>query len=340
MTSRVRLARTLVAALTVAFVCSVSSAAASQPRIRLIATGGTIANHDGGRLSAATLAASVPDLAAVARVEPETFASQASLSLTLDDWLRLSRRLATVLEDEALAGVIVTSGTDTLEELAWFLDLTVADDRPIVITGAMRRPGSPGADGPANILDAARVAAAPQAGARGVLVVFGGLILSAREVQKVSTASLQAFESDGERPLGRVEGGTIRFSRPPERGPHFDLSGVRELPRVDLLWTYQQAPGDLIEAALRNGARGLVIAAAGAGALTAAQSRAIRAAERRGIPVVIASRVEHGKVPPDQVPRLRLVAAAGALSPLKARILLMVALAAGLTPADIAEVFG
>ena len=313
--------------------------ATAQPRLRLIATGGTIGNHGEGRLPAASLAASVPGLAAVARVEPETFASRASLALTLDDWLRLARRVRAALDEPGLTGVVVTAGTDTLEELAYFLDLTVPGERPVVVTGAMRRPGAAEADGPANLLAAALVATSAEARGRGVLVVFGGLILAADEVQKVSTSGPEAFASEHGHPLGRLEGNRVRFLRNSGRGRQFDISGVGRLPRVDLLWTYQQAPGDLIEAAVKAGAKGLVIAAAGAGALTAPQSAAVRSAVRRGVPVVVASRVEGGRVPAEELPRRHLLTAAGSMSPLKARILLMVALAAGVEPGKLEDVF-
>ena len=323
--------RALIALLTVGIACSLAPAtAAAHPRLRLIATGGTIANHVGGRLSAAALADSVPDLDQVARIEPETFTSRASLALTLDDWLRLSRRIRSALDDPGLAGVIVTSGTDTLEELAYFLDLSVPTGRPVVVTGAMRRPGTAEADGPVNLLAAAHVAVSADARGYGVLVVFGGTIHTAREVRKVSTTALEAFASGEAGPVGRMEGGEVRFLRPGrtrDRSPGFDLSSVRRLPRVDVVLTYQQAPGDLIDAAIAGGARGIVVAAAGAGALTRAQAAAIRTVLRRGIPVVVTSRVAEGQVTLQDRRRRRLLIGAGDLPPLKARILLMVALA-------------
>lgn len=330
--SRPRLRPRAVVALVVVWIaCSPGPATAgAYPRLRLIATGGTIANHAEGRLSAAALAASVPELEQVARIEPETFASRASLALTLDDWLRLSRRVRSALDDPGLTGVIVTSGTDTLEELAYFLDLTVPVGRPVVVTGAMRRPETAEADGPGNLLAAARVAVSADARGYGVLVVFGGTIHTAREVRKVSTTVLEAFASGEAGPAGRVSGDEVQFLREPrtrDRSLGFDVSSVRRLPRVDVLLTYQQAPGDLIDAAIAGGARGVVIGAAGTGALTRAQAAAIRDVLRRRIPVVIASRVAEGQVALQDARRGRLLIAAGDLSPLKARILLMVALA-------------
>ena len=133
----------LVAGLLVAGALAAAAPAAAQPRIRLIATGGTIANGPDGHLDADALLASARDRVAFARVEPETFARASSLSLTLADWLALARRVNRVQSEPDLAGIVVTGGTDTLEELAWFLDLTARGAAPVVVTGAMRKPGIP-----------------------------------------------------------------------------------------------------------------------------------------------------------------------------------------------------
>ena len=313
--------------------------AAAQPRVRLIATGGTIANHADGRLSATALLASAPSLRAVARVETETFSNVSSVELMLDDWLRLTRRVGQVLAERDVAGVVLTSGSDTLEELAWWLDLTVAGDRPVVLTGAMRRPSHPAADGPRNLADAVRVAAHPASRGRGALIVMAGHVFGARDATKMSLSAVDAFDSTAGGPVGRVRGGRVQFLHEPAAGgtPHYDVSSLRSLPRVDVLLTYQQAPGDLVEAAVRAGARGLVLAAAGAGAITPAQADALETARRSGVPVVVASRVARGRLSPEDVPKGTI--AAGSLSPVKARILLMLALARGLDADAIERLF-
>ena len=313
--------------------------AAAQPRVRLIATGGTIANHADGRLSATALLASAPSLRAVARVETETFSNVSSVELMLDDWLRLTRRVGQVLAERDVAGVVLTSGSDTLEELAWWLELTLDDDRPVVLTGAMRRPSHPAADGPRNLADAVRVAAHPASRGRGALIVMAGSVLGARDATKTSLSALDAFDSTAGGPVGRVRGGRVRFLHEPAEGgtPHHDVSSLGSLPRVDVLLTYQQAPGDLVEAAVRAGARGLVLAAAGAGAITPAQADALDAARRSGVPVVVASRVARGRLTSEDVPKGTI--AAGSLSPVKSRILLMLALARGLDADAIERLF-
>lgn len=314
--------------------------AGTTPRVHVIATGGTIANHVEGRLSGPALVSSVRSLPAIARVDAETFSNVSSIELTLADWLRLSRRVADVLSQNDLAGVVVTSGSDTLEELAWWLQLTVPGDRPVVVTGAMRRPSDRHADGPRNLADAVRVAAEPAARRRGALVVMGGVILRARDAMKRSVSSLDAFSSSGLAPVGRIDGTRVTWTRTgpmSPRPPVFDLATIQQVPRVDILLTYQQAPGDLIEASTRGGAKGLVLAAAGAGAVTLAQADAADAVGRSGVPVVVASRVAQGVLTTADVPRGTIPA--GTLSPVKARILLMLALARGDGATEIAQVF-
>jgi L-asparaginase len=322
-----------------AVACTWPLVAAPPPRVRVIATGGTISNHAAGRLSGSALVDSVPPVSAIARVEAETFSNVSSVELTLADWVRLSKRVNDVLAGADVAGVVVTSGSDTLEELAWWLDLTVGSDRVVVVTGAMRRPSDAGADGPRNLTDAIRVAVDPDARRRGTLVVMGGQVVRARDAAKQSVTSIESFVSTGEGSIGRVNGtrvalaGMARTARPPV----FDLAMLTQLPRVDVLLTYQQAPGDLVDAATRAGAQGLVIAAAGAGAVTAAQADALDAARRAGIPVVVASRVAHGVLTAADVPKGTIPA--GTLSAVKARILLMLAMARGDGPAELAKVF-
>ena len=323
-----------------AVACAWPLAAGAPPRVRVIATGGTIANHIAGRLSGSALVDSVPSVSAIARVEAETFSNVSSVELTLADWVRLSKRVNDVLANGDVAGVVVTSGSDTLEELAWWLDLTVGSDRAVVVTGEMRRPSDADADGPRNLADAVRVAVDPDVQRRGTLVVMGGQVLRARDAAKQSVTSLEAFGSTGEGPIGRVNGTRVVLagpSRAPQRPPVFDLGTLTQLPRVDVLLTYQQAPGDLVDAATRAGARGLVIAAAGAGAVTVAQADALAAARRAGIPVVVASRVANGVLTAADVPKGTIPS--GTLSAVKARILLMLALARGDGPAELAKVF-
>ena len=239
------------------------------PRVRLVATGGTISNKTGGRLTAEELVGLMPGIERYAKTEFEQFSNVASAQISLDQWLALARRLNQLFtEDAGLAGVVVTSGTDTLEELAYFLDLTVRSEKPVVVVGSMRNPSTLGYEGAANLLDAFRVAAAPDARGRGVLVVLNDSINAAREVTKTDTLRLDTFQTRGYGILGVADADRIVFYRKVERkhtaASEFDLANVTTLPRVDVLMTYQGAPGDLIKAAVDAGAKGIVIATAGA----------------------------------------------------------------------------
>jgi L-asparaginase len=319
-------------------------AAAAPPRVRLITTGGTISNRPGARLSPDELVALVPDLGDLAEVETEEFANIVSSAVTLDQWLRLARRLNQAFrEDGELAGIVVTSGTDTLEELAYFLHLTVHTDRPVVVVGAMRRPGTLGYDGAANLRQAFQVAGAPASRGRGTLVVLNGDINSARDVTKTDANHLQTFESRRYGILGSTAGDRVIYYRRPEQrhsaDTEFDVARVTRLPRVEIVMSYQGASGDLVRAAADLGVDGLVIAGAGAGAVSAGQRDAIAYALERGVPVVMTTRTGRGRIAP-RPPRAEPTDDRSAntrghrrisgedLAPVKARVLLMLALTA------------
>lgn len=325
----------------VAAVCLLWAAvpgAAQPPRVRLVATGGTISNRPGERLTARELVDLVPDLDAVASVEAEQFSNVSSSSLSLDDWLRLARRINALFASEGdLAGIVVTSGTDTLEETAFFLHLTVLDERPVVVVGAMRNPSQLGYDGAANLRQAFRVAAEPASRGKGVLVVLNGQIDSARDVTKSDTHNLQTFTARARGILGLVDRDRVVYYRElltrHTASSEFDLTSVESLPRVDVLMVYQGASGDLIRAAARSGARGVVVASAGAGATSGTQREALAEIADTGVIVAISSRTGGGRiVPPPQAnrgsddrrgyPRIY----AQDFTPLKARVLLMLAL--------------
>jgi L-asparaginase len=320
------------------------AAAAAQPlpRVRLVTTGGTIANRAGSRLSPAELVRLAPALDRYAHVDTEPFANLSSGQLTLDQWLQLSRRVTAILADDAdVDGVVVTSGTDTLEELAYFLHLTVRSEKPVVVVGSMRPPDAAVFDGAANLAAAVRVAAAAESRGRGTLVVMNEEIHGARDVTKTDVQRLDAFQSRGGR-LGVVDADRVAYARRAEkRGgarSEFDLQPVTALPRVDVLLTYQGAPGDLIRAAVDNGASGIVLATA-AGGTSGTQLDAVRYALGRRVTVVTATRTGAGRVAatgePGRVLAVSGTLAADDLTPIKARILLMLALARGADLRDI-----
>lgn len=308
--------------------------------MRLIATGGTISNRRGGRLTADELVGAIPDLNRHVDAEFEQFANVASSQLTLDQWIELARRINDLYRaDSQLAGIVVTSGTDTLEELAYFLNLTVRHDRPVAVVGSMRNPSTIGYEGAANLLQGFRVAADPASRGRGVLVVLNDEINAAREVTKTDALRLQTFQTRGYGVLGVVDGDRVVYYRKVESrhtaASEFDVTAIDELPRVDVLLTYQGASGDLVRAAVDAGARGLVMATAGAGALTGSQSDGVRYASSKNVPVVITTRAGSGRINGTG----RGTIAGQDLAPIKARILLMLALTRTSEPGELRRIF-
>jgi L-asparaginase len=328
---------------------------ADLPRVRLIATGGTISNRDGGRLTAQELVALMPNVGRYARPEFEQFANVASAQMSIAQWLTLANRINQLYkEDPGVAGVVVTSGTDTLEELAYFLDLTIRSDKPVVVVGSMRNPSTLGYEGAANLLEGFRVAADPAARGRGVLVVLNDEINAAREATKTDALRLHTFQTRGYGILGVVDPDRVVFYRKVEKRhtaqSEFDVSAMTSLPRVDIVITYQGAPGDLIKAAVDNGAKGIVIATAGAGATSGTQGEGIAYALEKGVFVVRTARAGSGRIAARpaianpatpaaaESPRARAIAGED-LAPLKARILLMLALAKTQSAAEIQRMF-
>jgi L-asparaginase len=318
-----------------------TQAAASLPRVHLFATGGTISNRSGGRLTADELIQSIPDLDRRIKATGEQFANVASSEITMAQWLDLSRRINALLrKDPDLAGVVVTSGTDTLEELAYFLHLTIRDSRPCVVVGAMRNPSTLGYEGAANLEDAFIVAADPASRGMGGLVVLNNEINSGREVTKTDARLLSTFSSRDYGVLGTVFDRVQYFRKPVRRhtaASEFDVDKITALPRVDVIVTYQGAPGDLIKAAVDNGAKGVVIAGAGAGATSGTQGEGISYATGKGAFVVTTTRTGSGSIGGGRGASLRL--GGDDLQPIKARILLMLALATTTDPAEVARMF-
>ena len=317
---------------------------ASLARVHFVATGGTISYKDGGRLSAAELAKSMPGVERFAELTHEQFTNVASSELSLKDWLGLSKRInETFATDKGLAGIVVTSGTDTLEETAFFLHLTVRDPRPVVVVGSMRNPSTIGYEGGANLLEGVRVAADPQSRNKGALVVLNDEINSARNVTKTDALRVHTFRSREYGQLGVVDRDrVVFFSQITQRHneqSEFDVTKIAELPRVDVIMVYQDAPGDLIKAAVDNGAKGIVIAVAGAGATSGTQSEGLAYAASKGVFIVTSTRTGSGRIAPprtdtmgnvrpspEQQRRRQFTVAGEDHIPVKARVLLMLAL--------------
>ena len=319
---------------------------ADAPRVRLIATGGTIAARPGGsRLTAQELVESVPGLPRYVRAEWEQFSNVPSTALAVDQWLQLARRLNELFAgDRSLAGIVVATGTDTLEELAYFLNLTVRTSRPVVVVGSMRMAGAPGSDGPANLLSAFRTAADESSADKGVLVVMNDEINSARDVVKTDAQRLDTFQSRHYGVLGVVDPDRVVFNRQPVKRhtvrSEFDVRDVSELPRVDIVLFYQGATPDLVRAAIDFGAKGLVIAVAGADTTAGSLGTGLTYAARQRVPVVLSTRTGEGRIASPSGDAVLLDYIAGEdLSPLKARILLTLALTRTRAPTEIQRMF-
>lgn len=323
------------------------------PIIRVLATGGTIAGktvspgsssrYASGVLTAEELLAAVPGLERYARLDIRQVANIGSEDMTEAVWLELARATAEAAAEPSVAGTVVLHGTDTLEETAYLLHLVLPPGKPLVVTGAMRPADAPSADGPANILNAVRLAAHPAAAGKGVLVTLNDRIHAARDVAKTDTGNLDAFQSPGIGPLGTVFGGEPRFLRAPRKpraaGDAFSVAGLSGLPGVAILYGHAGVDGTLIDAAAASGAAGIVYAGVGMGMVHRAALPALERAVERGVAVVVASRVGRGEVALSaEAERFGCVAAAD-LNPQKARVLLQVALTRTAEPEALRAIF-
>lgn len=320
------------------------------PSVSVLALGGTIASTGAGagvtpRLTAEQLIESVPGLADVARIGADTFRQVPSPELSLPDLTDLAREIEQRIA-AGNAGAVVTQGTNTIEETAFVLDLLVDSDAPVVVTGAMRNPTLPGADGPANLLAAVGTAASPQARGLGTLVVFADEIHAARYVRKAHTQNIAPFRSSPIGPLGWLSEGAVRIGARPVGRRHLELGDVAESPPVALLTFGAGDEGLLAAAVAPAGYRGLVVEATGGGHVT---ERAAQAIERLAgeMPVVLASRTGAGEVlrrtysfvgSEVDLARRGLISA-GAMTAAHARMLLRLLLAAGATLEDVRRAF-
>ncbi len=317
------------------------AAPGTKPVVWVLATGGTIAGQGESQVAAAykpgtlrveELLGAIPELAEVAEVRAEQFAQIASQNMDVATWLKLAARINELLADPAVAGVVVTHGTDTQEETAYFLNLTLKSDKPVVMASAMRPPSALGSDGSRNLYHAVVCAASPQAVGQGVMIVMDDKIIGADDATKVSTLDAGAFQDPDYGPLGIIYDGRPIFSRRSLKRhtlhSEFDVSGLDSLPRVEVVSSYAGATALFIHAAVRAGVRGIVIAGVGNGNMSAEMQNAAESAREQGVAIVRSSRIMRGpttqwnEVDDD---KLGFVASWYA-NPYRARILLMLAL--------------
>jgi len=326
-------------------------------RVALIGTGGTISSigrdsldvweymDTGKKVGPDELLARVPEMAEVAEIVPVPFQSVGSTAIGPTEWLLLAAAIRDVTARESpLDGVVIAHGTATLEETAYFLNLAVRDDVTVVVVGAQRPASGLSSDAAMNLVGAARVAAAPEARGLGVLVVLNDEIQAAREVTKASTLRLETFRSADLGMLGYADpdGRVAIYRRPARRhapDTEFDVSARRDLPRVDIAYSYAGADPTAIDAFVAAGARAIVVAALAPGVTTAGETEALVRARKQGVLVVLSSRAGSGRVLPRAALRQRGFVVADNLLPQKARVLAMLALTRTSDPAELQRMF-
>lgn len=299
------------------------------PLVKVIATGGTIANTPSGRLHAGEVAEVIPELKDTARIEIEEICRVGSSDITPDRWLIIAKRINELAAEKDIKGFVVTHGSNTLEETAFFLHLAVKTEKPVILTAAQRQFSTLSSDSPKNFLDAVRVAACGDAVGKGVMTVVNDEINCARDVTKRMSYRLQTYTSPDLGVLGFVDLKRVTFYRLPFRKhtvfSEFDVGNLQELPRVDVIYTASGTDGILIDAAVKQAkSEGLVIAVSPTGAPAPGMKDALHRAAQAGIPVVYANRGGHDRLRrmlPDEP-----FIAGDNLNPQKARILLMLAL--------------
>ncbi len=316
------------------------------PRVYLFGTGGTISfvgesrtdfsnySYHGSQLTIEEMLARVPEAQELAEVRPEQVINVGSTEVYPHHWVTLANRInEQFAEDATAAGVAVTHGTATLEETAYFLNLTVRDRRPVAVTGAMRPPSAMGTDADNNLLDAIRIAASPNSAGRGALVVLNNEIQSARDVTKTDSYRVETFQSGHMGFLGYSDSdGAVTYYRRPERrhtaDSEFDVAGIGELPRVDIAYAYAGVDGTVIDALVASGVSGIVAAGLGSGGSPSQYMAALRRAVAADVPVVISTHVGTGRVMQTRRFMEDGYIVADNLHPKKARILLMLGLTA------------
>src|SRR6476620_6973145 len=329
-------------------------AQARKPNIVILATGGTIAGaaatgtqagYTSGAVGIDTMVAGVPGITDLASIKGEQISNVGSQDMSFQILLTLAKRINELAKSAGVDGFVITHGTDTMEESAFFLNLTVKTDKPVVMVGSMRPSTAVSADGPLNLYNAVGVAADPKAAGRGVLVVMNDWIQGAHSLTKTSTTAVQTFMSPLRGVVGISAYGKNDFYNNPSwkhtTGSEFDISGVTKLPRVDIVYGDVDMSPDLIDCSVRNGAKGIVIAGVGNGNMNKASIDAAARAVKQGVVVVRSSRVVTGAVGRNvevKDDELGFVAS-DELNPQKSRILLSLALLKTHTPEQIQQMF-
>lgn len=325
-------------------IASVMSAFAQQkPNVYILATGGTIAGtgksatasgYTAGQVAIQSLIDAVPEMKDIANITGEQVVNIGSQDMNDEVWLTLAKRINELLASPEVDGIVITHGTDTMEETAYFLNLTVHSDKPVVLTGAMRPSTAMSADGPLNLYNSVVTAADPASKGRGVLVVMNGIILGAHGNQKMNTVSVQTFQDPDGGPLGYVYNSKPYYNlntlKKHTTQSVFDVSGLTSLPKVGIVYAYSNIDADVMTPFLdkTNGYQGIIHAGLGNGNYHKNIFPSLLEARKNGIIVVRSSRVPTGPTTLyDEVDDAKYqFVASWELNPQKARVLLMLAL--------------
>jgi L-asparaginase len=325
--------------------------AEGKANIKILATGGTIAGageaggygYTSGQFEVEDLISAVPGLDKTANLSGEQVANIGSQDMNDAVWIKLANRTNELLADPEVDGIVITHGTDTMEETAYFLDLVVKSDKPVVLVGSMRPATAISADGPANLYNAVAVASSPDAKGRGVLVVMNDEVHYGRNVIKTNTTNLETFDSPMRGMAGTVNSGKISWFQPLDlkHGDFAVAKDAKALPKVAIIYAHANMDASLINAAIDNGAKGIVIAGVGDGNMSKAALEALARAAKKGIVVVRSTRLETGivmrnaEVDDDKMGFV----ASGELNPGKSRVLTALALTKTKDPERVQQMF-
>ena len=300
------------------------------PLVKIIATGGTIANSPDGRMSVDTVLSQLPEIADIARIEIYDYIRIGSSEISIQNWIDIANVITRELKsNQEIAGIVVTHGSNTSEETAYFLNLVLDTNKPVAVVGAQRQRNTLSEDGSRNLFDAVRVAAHPNAGGRGVVLIAGEMVHAARDVTKTISYRTETWDSGDLGALGLTDTDLIRFYRRPEyrhtTSSEFRLDGIDsadQIPRVDIIYAYADAGPELVLAAVAAGAKGIVVAGFPTGGTPPIVTESLVELQNKGIAVVMGHRGGKGRIQSN-----REFISADNLTPQKARILLMLALA-------------
>ncbi|EPT6776647.1 type II asparaginase [Campylobacter jejuni] len=325
----------------------------AKSRIAILGTGGTIAGfidstiattgYTAGAIDIDVLIKAVPQIRDLADISWEQIANIDSSNMCDEIWLRLAKKIAKLFA-EGIDGVVITHGTDTMEETAYFLNLTIKSDKPVVLVGAMRPSTAISADGPKNLYNAVALVVNKEAKNKGVMVAMNDKILSARGVVKTHSLNVDAFSSPDFGDLGYIVDGKVFFynnvTKAHTKNAPFDVSKLTSLPKVDILYSYSNdGSGIAAKALFEHGTKGIVVAGSGAGSIHKNQKDVLKELLKKGLKVVVSSRVVAGCVAvSDSDEKLGFISAED-LNPQKARVLLMLALTKTSDPKKIQEYF-